>query len=188
MKKLLLIIDPQYSFLECGELPVKGATDKMDLLAEYVKTNSEDFDAIVMTVDHHPINHCSFTCNGGMWPTHCVQHSIGAAIYDPLLKNAYNTKKKVFTLTKGDINTVEEYSIMDNHHSSKELLRIIEKEGIEEINVCGIMSRFCVLESIKGLVKSGHKDKINVLLDFIAHDDNNEELIAYSNENGIKIN
>ena len=38
MKKLMLIIDPQYSFLEVGELPVKGATAKMDDLAEFVKT------------------------------------------------------------------------------------------------------------------------------------------------------
>lgn len=185
MKKLMLIIDPQYSFLEVGEFPVKGATAKMDDLAEFVKTNSGDYDAFVMTTDFHPINHCSFVCNGGTWPTHCVQHSIGAAIYDPLLKNVYNTKKKVFTLTKGDISTVEEYSIMDNHQSSKELLRLIEKGEFDEIHVCGIMSRFCVLESIKGLVKSGHKDKIKVLLDFIAHDDNNEELIAYCNENEV---
>lgn len=187
MKKLLLIIDPQYSFLDMGELPVKGATDKMELLSEYVKTNSSDYDTIVMTVDYHPINHCSFKCNGGIWPTHCVQHSVGAAIYDPLLKSVYNTNKKVFALTKGDISTVEEYSIMDNHNSSKELLRLIERNGIEQIDVCGIMSRFCVLESIKGLVKSGHKDKINVLLDFVAHDDANKELIDYCKENEIKI-
>ena len=62
---------------------------------------------------------------------------------------------------------------------------MIDNEEIKQIDVCGIMSRFCVLESIKGLVKSGHKEKINVLLDYVAHDDNNEELIKFCKEENI---
>ena len=186
-KKVLLIIDPQYSFLDDGDLPVKGSKHQMDCLAEFINENGKEYSSIIITVDNHPINHCSFKHNGGIWPTHCVQHSVGAAIYDPIFVNAHNANKRVFALTKGEDPKTEEYSIMDNYFSSKEILRMIDKEEITQIDVCGIMSRFCVLESIKGLVKHNHGDKVNVLIDFIAHDDNNEELIKYCEENKIKI-
>lgn len=185
--KVLLIIDPQYSFLDHGDLPVKGSKHQMDMLSEFIKENGKDYLSIIITVDNHPINHCSFKKNGGLWPIHCVQHSVGAAIYDPILVNAYNTKTNVIVLTKGDVANSEEYSIMDNYHSSKEILRLIDKENIEQIDVCGIMSRFCVLESINGLVKAKHGDKINVLIDFVAHDDENKALIEFCNNNNIKI-
>lgn len=187
-KKILLIIDPQYSFLDNGDLPVKGSKYQMDCLSEFINAHGKEYNAIIITADNHPINHCSFKHNGGIWPTHCVQHTVGAAIYDPIFVNANNQNGRVVVLTKGEDAKSEEYSIMDNYFSSKEIIRIIEKEEIEQIDICGIMSRFCVLESIKGLVKEHYNEKINVLIDFIAHDDNNEALIEYCKNNEIKIN
>ena len=59
--------------------------------------------------------------------------------------------------------------------------------GIDEIEVCGIMSRVCVLNTVKDLVKCGYKDKIVVKLDFIGADDDNRELIEYCKSNDIKL-
>lgn len=185
LKKILLIIDPQYSFLDNGELPVNGSKYQMDCLSEFILEKGKEYSSIIITVDNHPINHCSFKHNGGMWPTHCVQHSVGASIYDPIFVNSNNVNNRVFVLTKGEDCKKEEYSIMDNKESSNFINKLIENEEIDEIDVCGIMSRFCVLESIKGLVGCGHKEKINVLLDYIAHDDNNEELIKYCQKENI---
>lgn len=186
-KKILLIIDPQYSFLDNGDLPVKGSQHQMECLSDYILSHGKDYSAIIITVDNHPINHCSFKHNGGIWPTHCVQHSVGASIFDPIFINSNNTNQRVIVLTKGENPKSEEYSIMDNENSSKIINKMIENEDITQIDICGIMSRFCVLESIKGLVKSGHTEKINVLLDYIAHDDNNVELISYCKEENINI-
>ena len=41
MKKMLLVVDPQIDFIN-GSLPVAGAAEAMDALAEYVKTSGED--------------------------------------------------------------------------------------------------------------------------------------------------
>lgn len=72
---------------------------------------------------------------------------------------------------------------MDNKYSSEKLLTIIEKMKIGQIDICGIMSSFCVLETIKSLVNDySLQNKINVLIPFIVENDNNEKLIKFCTE------
>lgn len=183
--KMLLIVDPQYDFLEGGSLGVNGATEKMDKLTEHIEQN--EYDIIVFTCDWHPINHSSFKTNGnGTWPVHCVQHTHGAAIYQPLFNAAINNCKNVRVLTKGDIPSTEEYSIMANYLSGKAFLRYVAANGIKEINVCGIANEFCVKNTVKDIVESGLKDKLNVMFDFIAAINDESVLKNYVAENALK--
>ena len=76
MKQLLLIVDPQNDFIN-GSLAVSEAEAKMKALASYIATNAERYQAIFVTMDSHPANHCSFADNGGIWPPHCVLHTYG---------------------------------------------------------------------------------------------------------------
>lgn len=185
MKKILLAIDCQYDFLEGGSLGVNGATEKMNKLVSHIENNEYDF--IVFTVDWHPINHCSFVENGGVWPSHCVQHTHGAAIYQPLINSAIGkTKSTIKILTKGDVPSKEEYSIMGNYHSSKQLIRLINDENIEQIDVVGIANEYCVKNTVEDLVKCNLKDKLNVLFDFIAAINDENVLKNYVSENGLK--
>ena len=64
MNKLLLIVDPQIDFIT-GSLPVPGAADAMDKLAEYININDGSYIYKVVTTDWHPYFHCSFIANGG---------------------------------------------------------------------------------------------------------------------------
>ena len=101
MKKLLLIVDPQIDFIT-GTLPVSGAAKAMDALATYVKEQGNEYTVKIVTADWHPYHHSSFADEGGVWPRHCVQHSVGAAIWESLLV-ALNESKGGFTLLyKGD--------------------------------------------------------------------------------------
>ena len=84
MKKLLLIVDPQIDFIT-GTLPVAGAAEAMDALAKYVKEKGNEYNVKIVTADWHPYHHSSFADEGGMWPRHCVQHSVGAAIWESWL-------------------------------------------------------------------------------------------------------
>lgn len=52
---VLLIVDPQYDFIEGGSLPVNGATKAMEELSEHIKETK--YDSILVTVDWHPYNH-----------------------------------------------------------------------------------------------------------------------------------
>ena len=106
---MLIVVDPQIDFIS-GSLPVPGAAEAMNQLADYVKANGDDYALMVVTNDWHPYDHCSFAPNGGPWPVHCVQNSEGAATYWPLLEALYQSETETLFLQKGDLRHREEYS------------------------------------------------------------------------------
>ena len=87
--KALLVVDPQIDFIT-GSLPVPGAEQAMDKLAEYIKENGAEYTHVIVTADRHPLTHCSFTQNGGEWPRHCVADSVGAAIWPAIMETLYD--------------------------------------------------------------------------------------------------
>ena len=185
-KGLLLLVDVQYDFIN-GSLAVEGALAVMDNLANYIATLPKDtFNTIVMTADFHPYNHSSFKDNGGLWPVHCVQHSHGAAIYQPVFEAVKAQFPDALVLTKGDDVAVDEYSIMANKASAKKLLDMIEDNGIQEIYVAGLCGDYCVGNSIKDLVEAGHGEKIRVLTRFIGNIDDGTTLRNIITENNLQ--
>lgn len=187
MKKILLIIDAQYDFIN-GSLSVKGAEDKMNKLAEYIKNNENNYACVIMTADWHPSNHCSFIEQGGEWPKHCVQYTTGAAIYQPIIDAIDKTKCNNAILEKGNVANKEEYSVIDNYFSSKILARLIDSYSVEQIDICGIANEYCVLNTVKDLnEKYKIGNKLNILINFVAAIKDESVLINYANDNNIKI-
>lgn len=185
-KSLLLLVDVQYDFIN-GSLAVEGAPTVMDNLANYIATLPKGtFSTIVMTADFHPYNHSSFKDNGGLWPVHCVQHSHGAAIYQPVFEAVKTQFPDAQVLTKGNNVAVDEYSIMANEVSAKRLLDMIASNDIQEIYVAGLCGDYCVGNSIKDLVQAGHGDKIRVLTRFIGNIDDGTTLRHIMAENNLQ--
>jgi nicotinamidase/pyrazinamidase len=185
-KKLLLLVDVQYDFIN-GSLAVSGAPAVMDSLAAYIAEQpAGTFSQIVMTADFHPYNHSSFKDNGGMWPVHCVAYSHGASIYQPVFEAVNKQIPCSPVLTKGDNVSVDEYSIMANAASAKKLLSIIEENGIQEIYVAGLCGDYCVGNSIKDLVQAGHGEKIRVLTRFIGNIDDGTTLRNIIKDNNLQ--
>lgn len=185
-KKLMLLVDVQYDFIN-GSLAVEGAPEVMDALANYIGAQPKGlFDTIVMTADFHPYEHSSFKDNGGLWPVHCVQHTHGASIYQPVFEAVMKQFPEAQVLTKGDDIAVDEYSIMANSKSAKELLDIIERKGIQEIYVAGLCGDYCVGNSIKDLVEAGHGNKIRVLTRYIGNIDDGTTLRNIIVENNLQ--
>jgi nicotinamidase/pyrazinamidase len=182
---VLMIIDPQYDFIS-GSLACKDAIGKMTNLANHIRDNADEYDSIVITVDWHPINHCSFIENGGGWPKHCVQYSYGASVYQDILNNIPKDKN-VYFLTKGSMPHSEEYSIMKNLVSSSLLTSFILNKENTTIDICGIAGDVCVLNTVKDLTENGFKDKITVLKDFVACVTSNEPLLDFAKENNITV-
>lgn len=184
-KRLLLLVDVQYDFIN-GSLAVDGAPETMDNLANYIATLPKNsFKEIVMTADFHPYEHSSFKENGGLWPVHCVQHSHGASIYQPIFEAVKKQLPGAQVLTKGEYIAVDEYSILANQISAKKLLDIIENNNIQEIYIAGLCGDYCVGNSIKDLVKAGHGDKIRVLTRFIGNIDDGTTLRTIIAENNL---
>ena len=185
-KKLLLLVDVQYDFIN-GSLAVSGAPAVMDSLAAYIAEQpAGTFSQIVMTADFHPYNHSSFKDNGGMWPVHCVAYSHGASIYQPVFEAVNKQIPCSPVLTKGDNVAVDEYSIMANADSAKKLLSIIEENGIQEIYVAGLCGDYCVGNSIKDLVQAGYGEKIRVLTRFIGNIDDGTTLRNIIKDNNLQ--
>lgn len=180
MKKVLIIVDPQNDFIT-GTLAVNGAKEKMLKLTEYIAMNSMDYDNIMVTLDSHPEDHCSFKENGGIWPKHCVMYNNGWAMPEYLqsvLTNASNTIVDCFC--KGMDKHQEEYSILDNDEDGYDFRVYLEELDIQnglEIHICGIAGDYCVLETLKGLNKLF--DNIKVLQDYTASIDGGDKLREY---------
>lgn len=146
--RILLIIDPQVDFIS-GSLPVDGASAAMDALAEYIHKRGKQYKHIIVTADRHPFSHCSFKRNGGIWPTHCVADSIGAAIWQPVMDALIDFNGAVTILHKGQNANKEEYSIFKNDEAAEIIKMIVDQEDIRQIDICGIAGDVCVADSIR---------------------------------------
>lgn len=190
MKNILLIVDPQNDFIT-GTLPVEGAEERMKKLASYIDNVFDQYDYILITLDSHPDDHCSFVENGGIWPKHCVLWSDGWYMPKYIQDALEKTKKCVSSCYhKGDIPNKEEYSIFNNNEDGFRLaglLRKLVEEGDLYVDICGIAGDYCVLETLKGLRKIVPDECISLLTDLIASIDGGEKLLAYAKENKINI-
>lgn len=152
MGKILILVDCQYDFIN-GSLAVGGAADAMGRLVEYIKANANEYKHVILTCDWHPQTHISFKENGGEWPMHCVQHSVGAAIWQPVL-DALNESKADYTVViKGDNEDREEYSIFKNAASTMWISNIAKQYDANEVDVCGIALDYCVKDTIQDGIK-----------------------------------
>lgn len=138
--KTLVVVDVQYDFASPqGALYVKGG----EIIAGKVMEVIADFDRVVFTLDFHPIDHCSFTKNGGIWPVHCVAYTAGAALPMELLKAAKNYEIAL----KGQSADREEYGAFADGKPVESIMQA------DEVVVCGIAGDYCVGETLRNIVK-----------------------------------
>lgn len=150
MRRMLLLVDPQIDFIT-GSLKVPGAKEAMAGLSAFLVNNDKRYSDIIITLDFHPWNHCSFQSSGGMWPKHCLAGSAGAAIW-PVLNNALAcSSARIHTELKGCAPDREEYSIFRNMEARKRLTGLFE--NTDEIELCGIAGDVCVLDTLKDGIK-----------------------------------
>jgi nicotinamidase-related amidase len=193
-KKILVVVDVQYDFCNPnGALFVKGG----DTVVNKVKDVIPNFDYVIFTKDSHGLKHCSFKENGGIWPVHCVWNSIGEGIPVELLMAA----KDYGIAPKGGNDNEEEYgAFSDDLEFFFNIECAVDPDGnynrpwekycddVDELVVCGIAGDYCVVETLKNIVK-WFKDtnRIKVYLDGVASIDSGETIIKYMSENNIKI-
>lgn len=186
-KKILVVVDYQYDFKDPnGSLYVTGGEKLQDKILKIIP----NFDGVVFTQDSHPVDHCSFKENGGIWPMHCVQNTIGAGIPVELLKAA----KDYVLVLKGEHSDREEYGAFD---STRDAIPFSEVYGsmfydepfansaLDSVVVCGIAGDYCVLETLKNIVNEVGSEKVSVYLDGIVSIDGGTALNAYMFENHI---
>lgn len=193
-KKILVVVDYQYDFFNPdGALYVNGGEKLYDKIMNIIP----NFDHVIFTQDWHPFDHCSFTNNGGIWPVHCVAGTIGAGIPVEFMKLA----KSFSCSTKGEDESKEEYGAFSNAHSLAiecdydfEYIDFYNDEfidksfsDVEEIVAVGIAGDYCVLETLKNIIKHIGANKVSVYLDCIVSIDGGEKLNNFIKENDINV-
>lgn len=175
---IMVVVDLQKDFID-GNLPATDGTR----VVEPIKNVLTKFDRVYFTLDWHPWNHCSFKANGGIWPQHCVRYTIGAALPDGILDNL--NLENVEFLPKGQEQDKEEYGQFETVKADDQNLFV---KG-DKVVVCGIAAEYCVLESLKNLVRLSQEVgfELSVYLEGVASIESNEPLVTYMNENNIKI-
>lgn len=182
---MLLIIDPQVDFIT-GSLPVPGAVEAMDALAEYIKNSTRLYDVIAITADCHPADHHSFQPNGGEWPVHCVSGTSGADIWPALYDAAVASGRLTEVYHKGDRVDVEEYSVFQNPRSRSSLVSLVGELGITDIDICGLAGDVCVLSSLSDGMSLLPKVRFHVLLPYTPSLDGGKSLESFINSRGIR--
>ena len=185
----LIIVDCQNDFIS-GTMKVKGASNIVANIKEFISNNKKNIEKIILTVDWHPYNHMSFKRSGGIWPSHCVQFTPGACIEPKLLKFIHSLEIDFEVVPKGQIEEVEEYgAFSDIEYCQDEFGERYYLDSIATVNanndfvVCGIAGDYCVKETTQNLLDAGISPKL--YLDGIVSIDDGTTLNNFIEENGL---
>ena len=183
MKKILIVVDYQYDFYHPeGALYVPGG----EKLQEKIEKIIPDFDGVIFTQDYHPVNHCSFKENGGIWPAHCVMDSVGCGIPLSMLQLAKNH----YIEPKGLWPNEEEYGAFSNPDKLRINLISIDK-SYRNINdyqyvICGLVDSYCVVETMKNIVRHTSAENVLIFRDGIGSLGNPKAFEDFVKENNIQ--
>jgi nicotinamidase/pyrazinamidase len=138
----LLIIDFQNDFTPGGALAVEDG----DKIAEPIQRLSREVDVLVATRDWHPPDHASFVTEGGPWPVHCVQGTLGAELHASIRDLEIDAIVDV-----GRERDDEGYSGFEK----SDLARILRDRGVDQVYVCGLATDYCVRASAIDACREG---------------------------------
>ncbi|WP_315333230.1 isochorismatase family protein [Porphyromonas endodontalis] len=167
----LVVIDPQVDFVS-GSLAVSSAHEAMNYLAQWGLEHIEEIESVVFTSDQHPFDHCSFTSQGGVWPSHCMRYTEGAAITPELLPLVHEVYRRHIPFCMVEKATTPE---RDSYSAFSETVPSAIEQA-QRIVLAGIAGDYCVLESLKDLIRYGYAERITLLSAGIAHIDDGSSL------------
>lgn len=204
MSKALLIVDVQKDFCAGGTLATERGAEVAALISEYLENHHQDYQAIAATQDWHisPGDHFSDQPDfKDSWPVHCQAETPGAELHEDLdtdyiqayfRKGAYEAAYSGF---EGLL--APEDSVMTGEREAgapavEEGPKVslddwLAQQGIEDVDVVGIASDYCVKATALDAVEAGYETR--VLLDLTApvHEDSLEDLVDELEEAGVTV-
>lgn len=204
MSKALLIVDVQKDFCAGGTLATERGAEVAALISEYLENHHQDYQAIAATQDWHisPGDHFSNQPDfKDSWPVHCQAETPGAELHEDLdtdyiqayfRKGAYEAAYSGF---EGLL--APEDSVMTGEREAgapavEEGPKVslddwLAQQGIEDVDVVGIASDYCVKATALDAVEAGYETR--VLLDLTApvHEDSLEDLVDELENAGVTV-
>ena len=147
-KRALIVVDVQNDFVDPkGNLYVQDAPAVVPQINLMIADARADGRLIVYTQDWHPEVTPHFAKDGGIWPVHCVAGSWGAEFYPEL--DVHPSPQVVKKGTDGE-DGYSGFSMRDPETgvaSETSLQAQLERRGVEEVDVVGIATDYCVKET-----------------------------------------
>ena len=112
----------------------------------YIKHFSRQGWSILATRDWHPANHCSFSEQGGVYPTHCVQGSRGAQFHSDLVMPPGMMVISKGTNSKKDAGSAFEESSLGDR---------LEDLNVKTVFILGPATQDCLKQTVLDACKIG---------------------------------
>lgn len=182
MKKsrVLVVVDVQRDFFDpSGSLYVGGSEE----LPSRIAALAAGYDAVIFTLDWHPGDHCSFSAQGGTWPSHCVAYTQGAGLADEFSDILARGEGEVRLFLKGRDRDKEQYGAFEDLAENDVIYAWLKDADC--IDVCGIAGDYCVKESTANILKVADATRVSILTDCVRSIDGGAALDAFISETGI---
>jgi nicotinamidase/pyrazinamidase len=149
----LIVVDLQNDFLPGGALAVPEG----DAVIAPINALVARFAHVVLTQDWHPAGHVSFASSHPgrkpfemiglpygdqvLWPDHCVQGTVGAALSDRLVAD-----KAELVVRKGYHAAIDSYSVFveADRTTRTGLAAYLVERGFDRVFIAGLATDFCV--------------------------------------------
>ena len=135
----LLIIDVQNDFCPGGALPIAEGDQVVPVLNAWIELANQAGTPVYLSRDWHPKHHPSFAEEGGLWPVHCLQDTLGAAFHPGL-----HMPPEAVIITKGTRFDQDQNSAFDQTGLAVHLRKV----GIRRLIVGGLAEDVCVLATV----------------------------------------
>lgn len=204
MSKALLIVDVQKDFCAGGTLATERGAEVAALISEYLENHHQDYEAIAATQDWHisPGDHFSDQPDfKDSWPVHCQAETPGAELHEDLdtdyiqayfRKGAYEAAYSGFEGLLAPEDSVMTGEREAGAQAVEEGPKVslddwLAQQGIEDVDVVGIASDYCVKATALDAVEAGYETR--VLLDLTApvHEDSLEDLVDELENAGVTV-
>jgi nicotinamidase/pyrazinamidase len=127
----LIVVDVQNDFCEGGALAVPDG----DAVVEPLNGLMAEAGFVVATRDWHPGDHGSFLDEGGQWPPHCVQGTVGAELHPDLHAGLIDA-----VVDKGQDRGREGYSGFE----ATPLEQLLRDQDVDTVHIGGLALDYCV--------------------------------------------
>lgn len=157
MKRAFVIVDVQNDFCEGGSLAVTGGAAVARGVTEFLREHRADYALVAATRDYHVDPGAHFAAEPDFkdsWPVHCVAGTEGAELHPDLDRGVVD---EVFD--KG--RDTAAYSGFEARSADGSLLgERLKEAGVEELDVAGIATDYCVRATVLDGLKEGFRVRL----------------------------
>lgn len=151
----LVIVDMQHDFADpAGSLYVRGGEELVAPIADEIAAAQQAGATVVYTQDWHPEHTPHFQADGGLWPSHCVAGTEGAALVPGLPVVGPQLRKG--TGTEDGYSGFSEVDLATGATKGTDLSTILDEAGIMDVTVVGLAGDWCVKATAIDGVRLGY--------------------------------